>query len=81
MNSTRRNVFHRASSAAIDDATPTFSSSVNSKSCMRIPVSMKYQERSQEWLCYGPANVEFTLANHRRNVKPRAPARQGACFR
>src|SRR5712692_7032815 len=40
VNSTRRNVFHRASSAANEDATPTFSSSVNSRSLTEVSVSM-----------------------------------------
>src|SRR5712664_438125 len=40
VNSTRRNVFHRASRAAIEDATPTFSSSVNSRSLTDVSVSI-----------------------------------------
>src|SRR6266404_9934943 len=40
VNNTRQNVFHRASSAAIEDATPTFSSSVNSRSLTEVSVSI-----------------------------------------
>src|SRR6266849_5308167 len=40
VNSTRRNVFQRASSAANEDDTPTFSSSVNSRSLTEVSVSM-----------------------------------------
>src|SRR5437899_2333823 len=40
VKSTRRNVFHRASSAAMDDATPTFSSRVNSRSRTEVAVSI-----------------------------------------
>src|SRR5579859_4734327 len=40
VNSTRRKVFQRASSAAIDDATPTFSSSANSRSLTEVSVSI-----------------------------------------
>src|SRR6267378_1228319 len=57
VNNTRRNVFHRASSAAIEDATPTFSSSVNS---MVVSVSMA-----------GALGPCVTLANPRREVKRR----------
>src|SRR6267143_1378863 len=40
VNSTRRNVFHRASSAANDDATPTFSSKVNRRSRTEVALSI-----------------------------------------
>src|SRR5256885_4044084 len=40
VNSTRRNVFQRASSAANEEATPTFSNSVNSRSLTEVSVSI-----------------------------------------
>ncbi len=40
VKSTRRKVVHRASNAAMDDATPTFSSRVNSRSRMGVTVSI-----------------------------------------
>src|SRR6202158_4577048 len=40
VKSTRRNVFQRASNAANEDATPTFSSSVNSRSLTEVSVSI-----------------------------------------
>jgi hypothetical protein len=42
VNSTRRSVFQRASSAAIEAATPTFSSSVNRKSLGENGASIPY---------------------------------------
>src|SRR5260370_16487946 len=39
VNRTRRKVFQRARSAANEEATPTFSSSVNSKSLTEVSVS------------------------------------------
>src|SRR5204863_7947 len=40
VKSTRRKAFHRASNAAMDDATPTFSSRVNSRSRIGVTVSI-----------------------------------------
>src|SRR6267378_1752825 len=60
VNNTRRNVFHRASSAAIEDATPTFSNSVNSRSLTDVSVSIA--------TALGPC---VTLANPRHEVKRR----------
>src|SRR5712671_1308205 len=64
VNNTRRNVFHRASSAAIEDATPTFSSSVNNRSLTDVSVSIA--------TALGPC---VTLANPRREVKRRERSR------
>src|SRR6266436_5449713 len=60
VNNTRRKVFHRASSAAIEDATPTFSSSVNSRSLTDVSVSIA--------TALGPC---VTLANLLSEVKRR----------
>src|SRR5258707_6446768 len=60
VNNTRRNVFHRASSAAIEDATPTFKSSVNSRSLTDVSVSIA--------TALGPC---VTLANLLSEVKRR----------
>src|SRR6266851_5461302 len=63
VKSTRRKVFHRASSAAMDDATPTFSSRVNSRSRTEVAVSI--------FACAS----QLTLAFPRLPVKGRAPLR------
>src|SRR6516162_2181234 len=47
VNSTRRNVFHLASSAAIDEATPTFSNKVKSSSwILSVPSMASWRARS-----------------------------------
>src|SRR4029077_14986002 len=72
VNSTRRNVFHRASSAANEDATPTFSSSVNSRSLTEVSVSMAsplglFANASQSrWRSKVPQNI----ASHRSYASP-----------
>ena len=58
MNNTRRNVFQRASSAANDDATATFSSKV------------KRNSRTEEAVSTGGLRPQVTLANPLGEVKP-----------
>src|SRR5467141_2235646 len=65
VKSTRRNAFHRASNAAMDDATPTFSSRVNSRSRTDAGVSIL------------SARLRLTLANPPLDVKPIALAASG----
>ena len=57
VKSTRRNVVHRASSAAIEDATPTFRRRVNSRSRTEVAVSIFV------------ASTRLTLANPPLDVK------------
>src|SRR5579864_3950259 len=61
VNSTRRKVFQRASRAANEEATPTFSSSVNSKSFTEVSVS----------IASPGIRSSLTLANPRGEVKCR----------
>src|SRR5258708_11640890 len=62
VKSTRRNAFHRARSAAMDGATPTFSSRVKSRSRTDAAVSIL------------SARLRLTLANPPLDVKPIALA-------
>src|ERR1700682_5615419 len=70
VKSTRRNVFQRASSAANEDATPTFSSSVNSRSLTEVSVSMTGALRQPS----------LTLANPRGEVKHRETKRRETTY-
>src|SRR6267143_6411527 len=67
VKSTRRNAFHRASNAAMDDATPTFSSRVKSRSRTDAGVSIL------------SARLRLTLANPPLDVKPIALATSCPC--
>src|SRR6266481_5859896 len=67
VKSTRRKVFQRASSAAIEAATPTFSNSVNKKSLGENGASIVLNAHSTSIL-------NSTLANRRTSVKADGPS-------
>ncbi len=73
VNNTRRNVFQRASNAANEAATPTLSSSVNSKSLAEMDVSDEYHHGIAVPAAREPLetldNMLTTLANRQADVK------------
>src|SRR6266403_496048 len=71
VKSTRRKVFHRASSAAKDDATPTLSSKVNKRSRTEVAVSI--------FACVSQANASQSPARCKARLLRRCSHIKRAC--